>query len=76
MAKQEDWEVVPMENAEQLLHSLSSVPWLKAAALTDALPYIKAQHSYFQEITWTLGVLVPFPAASKFLPVLPCVEPG
>lgn len=32
-AKQEDWEGAPMENAEQLLHSPSSVPWLKAALL-------------------------------------------
>lgn len=53
----------------------SSVPRLKAAAVTAAFPYIKAQHSYFQGITYTSCVLVPLPAGSKFLPVLPCVEP-
>lgn len=56
--------------------SQSSVPWLKAAAITAALLCIKAQHSYLQEITYTSWVLVSFPAGSKFLPVLPRVEPG
>lgn len=40
VAKQEDWEEVPMENTEQLLPSSVSVPWLKAAAITAAFPRI------------------------------------